>query len=1661
MTDEALAGFSAATRHWFEAVFSAPTAAQAGAWQAITRGEDTLVVAPTGSGKTLAAFLYALDQTLAPSGGSGTASGRGVVAEQDTDGAERERGVGVVYISPLKALGTDIERNLRSPLVGIARSAAQLGQATREVRVGVRTGDTPAAERRRQVSQPPDILITTPESLYLLLTSAARETLRDVHTVIIDEIHAVAGTKRGSHLAVSLARLDALQRDADEAARLSERGRRPQRIGLSATVRPVETVARFLGGAQPVTVVDPQARRDLELSVRVPVPDMTDLAGIPGQATGAEQRRNVTPRLDELADPRLAGVGRESDSGAGGADVEAGGRGSVEAEDADAGVVGERGPSLWPHIEAEIAQLVAAHTSTIVFTNSRGQAERLTARLNEAAVAEGGEEYARAHHGSVSKEQRATIEDALKSGELRCVVATSSLELGIDMGDVDLVIQVATPPSVASGLQRVGRAGHQVGEISRGVFFPTHRADVVGSAVIVHRMRAGLIEALAPPANPLDILAQQTVAAAAMDDLDVEEWFALLRTTLPFATLPRSLYEATLDMLAGRYPSDDFTELRPRLVWDRTAGVLSGRPGAQRLAVTSGGTIPDRGLFPVYLAGPGTEAAEAEAGTVVGGTAAGVGAGSGAGARRAPMRVGELDEEMVYESRAGDVIALGASSWRITEITHDRVSVIPAPGLPGKVPFWHGEGGGRGAELGEAVGQFVRELGALISSSRRDVGGETGAALGLADLDEYARQNLASYIAEQKAATGVLPSDRTLVIERFEDELGDWRIVLLSPYGLKVHAPWALAIGERVEERYGTAGDVQASDDGIVMRLPRTDEPPQIASLLTFDADEIEDIVVRRLGGSALFASRFRECAARALLLPRRYPGKRSPLWAQRRRGAQLLDVARQHSDFPIIFETLRECLHDVYDVGALARLLTRIAAREVSLLEVETRVASPFAQSLLFSYVGQFLYEGDQPLAERKAAVLALDPSLLDDLLGRARLRELFDADVIAQVAADLQRLSEQRRLPGSAESVADLLRLLGPLSADAIAARLTWDGAGAAGGGDEDPSGDTARAAAVRAWIEELVAAGRAVAVRLAGQEVVVAIEDAAQLRDVYGVVLPQGIARTFLEPAVAPLRGVVGRYARTHGPFTLEQAAADLGLAVGVVEHALMDLKDAARVTDGEFTPGVSGTEWVDARVLQTIRRRCLAALRAEVEPTSQRAYAKFLPTWHHLAAPGSGTDALLTAIDQLAGVALPASAWESLVLPARVADYAPHLLDAALSSGEVLVTGAGRLGGDDAWIAFHLAEAADLTLTEPDTAVAPGAQQAIAEVLAGGGGFRHAEIAAALAEAGVEANGEEITEALWALFFAGHVTNDSLAPIRSLLRRGGAYKAKAPAPVARNSLRRGAGRLRPARLGRGSLTTAAVRGAMTVASERAAGRWSLVRRGELEPAIRAAATAELMLDRHGVVTRGSLIREDVPGGFAALYRVLAAMEDAGAVRRGHFISHLGGAQFAAASTVDLLRETARELDDAEARAADSAQAGSEDAGPRVLALAASDPANAYGAALAWPEAISLDEDAARHRPARRAGGVVLLREGDLLSYVERGGKSLLVFRDDEASLADVGPAIASVVAAGALSRVTIETVAGLSIHARHPLPEAVKASLAQAGFTATPKGMRLRA
>jgi ATP-dependent Lhr-like helicase len=1513
-SSDPLAGFAPATRAWFSGAFAAPTPAQAGAWEAIRSGRHALVVAPTGSGKTLAAFLSALDTlTSTP------------------PPAERERRCRVLYVSPLKALAVDVERNLRSPLAGIRQAAHRLGLPEPSVEVGMRTGDTPADERRKFATRPPDILITTPESLFLLLTSRARESLAGVETVIVDEVHAVAATKRGAHLALSLERLDALLE------------RPAQRIGLSATVRPVEEVARFLGGAAETVVVKPPAEKTVEVSVVVPVEDMREL-GVPtaefeGSAAGAEPRT-----------------------------------------------------SIWPHVEERIVDLIDEHRSTIVFSNSRRLAERLTQRLNEVAYERTGEALpdagavqpaqilasgasrgapevlARAHHGSVSKEQRAIIEDELKTGRLRAVVATSSLELGIDMGAVDLVVQVESPPSVASGLQRIGRAGHQVGAVSRGVVFPKHRGDLVQTAVVAERMTAGQIEAIRIPRNPLDVLAQHIVSMTSMDEWSVDELLDLVRRAAPFASLPQSSYEAVLDMLSGRYPSDEFAELRPRLVWDRTAGTLSGRPGAQRLAVTSGGTIPDRGLFGVFLVG------------------------------EKASRVGELDEEMVYESRVGDVFTLGSSSWRIEEITHDRVLVSPAPGQPGRLPFWHGDSLGRPLELGRALGGFLRELARLDDTAARE-------RLQRAGLDEWAASNLLIYLDEQRAATTHVPDDRTIVVERFRDELGDWRLVVHSPFGAQVHAPWALALAGRLRERFGV--DVQAmhADDGIVLRLPDVDD---LGGPVTVNLDpaEVDALVTAEVGGSALFASRFRECAARALLLPRRDPGKRSPLWQQRQRSAHLLQVASGYASFPILLETMRECLQDVFDVPGLVELLTDIENRRVRVVEVETPMPSPFARSLLFGYVATFLYEGDSPLAERRAAALALDSTLLAELLGQADLRELLDAGAVETIEAELQRLTEDRRIR-DAEGAADALRMLGPLTTAEVIERSGPD-----------------HASAAPRWLAALEEARRAIRVRIAGTEHWAAIEDAGRLRDALGTPLPVGVPEAFTEPVKDPLGDLISRYARTHGPFPVADVAARFGLGTAVARATLARLAAAGRIVEGEFRPGGAGTEWCDAEVLRRLRRLSIARLRQEIEPVEPVALARFLPAWQHVGSDSlRGVDGVLRVVEQLQGAAVPASALERLVLPARVIGYSPAMLDELTAAGEVLWAGHGSLPGDDGWVSLHLPDTADLLLPtiDPDVAGEP-LHLAVLDALGDG----HALFFRQLSDRISATDDTALAAVIWDLVWAGRLTNDTIAPLRTLIGGRGAHRArKAPTPRARYG--------RPGRPALGKPAMPTRTGPPTVA-----GRWSLLPDRETDPTRRAQAAADALLDRHGVLTRGAVVAERTPGGFAAAYRMLAAFEEAGRCRRGYFVEGLGAAQFAIPGAVDRLRTI---------RPDEGRRPG------QALVLAATDPANPYGAALPWPDRP--EDVASGHKPGRKAGALVVLVDGALVLYVERGGKSLLTWPSDDGVLQPAVDALALAVREGALGKLTVERADGASV-LTSPLGQA----LAAAGFHATPRGLRLR-
>ncbi|HXB50219.1 MAG TPA: helicase-related protein, partial [Streptosporangiaceae bacterium] len=1216
---------------------------------------------------------------------------------------------------------------------------------------------------------------------------------------------------------------------------------------------------------------------------------------------------------------------------------------------------------------------------------------------------------------------RSQIEEALKNGTLPAVVATSSLELGIDMGAVDLVIQVESPPSVASGLQRTGRAGHHVGDESRGIFFPKYQGDLVQTAVVTQRMRAGQIEEVRMPRNPLDVLAQQIVAMTAMDDWEVGELEQVIRRAAPFGGLTRPVLNAVLDMLSGRYPSEDFAGLRPRLVWDRTTGVLTGRPGSQRLAVSNAGTIPDRGLFGVFLAGGQTDR-------------------SG----RHSRRVGELDEEMVYESRVGDVFVLGATSWRIEDITADQVLVSPAAGQPGRLPFWKGDAPGRPAELGAAIGAFCRELGAVPRS-------EAIARLHNGGLDELAAANLVSYLHQQREATGYLPDDRTLVLERFRDELGDWRLVLHSPYGAQLHAPWALAIAARLRDRYGGM-DVQAqhTDDGIVIRVPDADDPPP-AGIAMLDPEEVAQLVTAEVGTSALFASRFRECAARALLLPRRQPGRRTPLWQQRQRSAQLLAVASQYSTFPIALETMRECLQDVFDVPGLTALMRDIAARRVRLVEVETPTASPFSKSLLFRYVGAFMYEGDTPLAERRAQALALDSALLAELLGQAELRELLDPLVVDETEREFQRLAPGR-VCRDAEAVADMLRALGPLTIAEVA----------------DRSADPAQASS---WLVSLAAQRRVLELRIAGQQRWSAIEDAGRLRDALGVALPPGVPDAFTEPVPDPLRDLVLRYARTHGPFGAAAVAERYGLGVAVVAGALHRLTAEGALSEGDFQP-TAGIQWCEVGVLRLLRRRCLAKLRKEVEPVPPSAYAAFLPVWQRAdraAARGAGAsqaagtarpraaraDAVYEVIDQLAGAAVPASALETLVLPARVPGYSPALLDELTAAGEVVWAGAGALPGSDGWIVLAPAVAAPLLLPETAEITTTLVHEAVLEALAGGGALFFRTIAervqaARAAEAGRPAavSDRDVASAIWDLVWAGRLTNDTLAPLRTVLGSGRPVAADGDTGQRQAPARPGSVVSRRPHFGRGAMPSHT--GPPTVS-----GRWSALPLPARDPTRRLHAQALVLLERYGILIRGAAAAERIEGGFGALYPVLRALEDGGQCRRGYFVEGLGAAQFALAGAVDRMRamaEAARGPDPA-ADPWDTKAITSGAQGPNVTVLAAADPANAYGAALPWPDRPG--ETSGGHRPGRKAGALVVLADGDLVLYVERGGKTLLSWTSEPTLLEPASAALAAAVRAGALGRLTVERADGAEVY-DSPLAQALEA----AGFRPTPRGLRLR-
>ena len=1647
--------FHPVTAAWFKAVFDAPTAPQWMGWPVIARGENALILAPTGTGKTLAAFLWCLDRLMLqpphPSDKNkdvarvghplGSREQRSENRVQKTTGDERP-GCRIVYVSPLKALAVDVERNLRSPLAGMANMARRMGVAFREPLISVRTGDTPQRERARFARHPAEILITTPESLYLILTSHAAEALRTVDTVIVDEIHALVPTKRGAHLALTLERLQALT------------AKPLQRIGLSATQRPLEEVARFLGG------IEGDRRPESESASQQVSKSAEPFAAAGESATGnrttpasSEGAVLAAGRLRTAADPSTpsadAPVAQDDNSVFG----ETGGAAAllyrpvtivnaaapkqlklrIEVPVEDMARLGEMeeipsGPasqsprrvSIWNAIHPRLLEIIRERNSTILFVNARQTAERLAGALNDLA----GEPIARAHHGSLAAAQRAVIEEQLKAGQIRALCATSTLELGIDMGAVDLVIQIESPPSVASGMQRIGRAGHHVDAVSEGILFPKYRADLVACAAVTRAMHEGHIESTRYPRNPLDVLAQQLVAIVAAarpardarsakvrkasrraknlsgelkfdelhsaETLDAESQkpevsvdllFNLVRRAAPFGSLSRSAFEGVLDLLSGRYPSDEFAELRPRLTWDRVRNFVTARDGAARLAILNAGTIPDRGLYGVFLAF--TEGKS--------------------------VRVGELDEEMVFESHPNETFILGASTWRITDITHDRVLVTPAPGEPGKMPFWKGDGPGRPLEFGRRIGAMVRELRALPQAAALT------RLVNEHDLDPSAAENLLRFLADQADATGQIPDDRTIVVERCRDELGDWRVCVLTPFGSRIHIPWAMAVSARIRAAGGPEVETLWGDDGFVLRFSDTDEPPDTDWILVESAEAMQ-LVLRQLGSTALFAGRFREAAGRALLLPRRRADQRSPLWQLRKRSYDLLSVASRYPSFPLLLEAYRECLRDVFDMPALIETLRAIEQRQVRVHVVETRKPSPFAASLLFSYVANFMYEGDAPLAERRAQALTIDQEQLRELLGEADLRELLDADAIAEVEEAAQCLAENYRAR-SADGIHDLCLRLGDLSRDELGRRVV--------------------SLDLLTHVDRLIRSRRLLELRIAGEKRLIAAEDAARYRDGLGIPLPPGLATALLEPVAHPLLELVRRYARTHGPFTLREAADRFALDASAVENALRQLAHDGRVLEGGFRPGGLHREWCDAEILRQIRRKSLAKLRREVEPVEQHTLARFLTHWQGLMAPrragAAHLDALLDAIESLQGAPLPASLLETSILPARIADYAPAGLDTLIAAGEVAWAGVEPIGERDGRIALFLADKLPLLaqqrpLVEPLTK----AEEKLLAVLESTGAsfFDSLHVAAGGGYPG------ETIDALWSLVWRGLITNDSLHALRAYIAR----------PESARTPRR--------------YQTGAVFRSRRTTPPTAQGRWSLlplraadqsneaVRRATTE---RSHALALQLLNRYGVLLRESVAAENVPGGFSAVYDVLKALEESGRIRRGYFVGGLGATQFALPAAVDLLRQL---------RAEPPAEK------PEFVQLAATDPANPHGSVLRWPDLPVAEEDSesAPRILTRAAYAEVILRNGQLVAWLKRGNPNLLVFlpaEEPERSQAAAG--LAHFLCARGQERMRASSREGVLITTinGHPVAAHLMARfLMDAGFHPGPLGMHLR-
>jgi ATP-dependent Lhr-like helicase len=1488
--DEPLASFHPAVSGWFRDQFGAPSPPQALGWPSISAGKHTLILAPTGSGKTLAAFLWCLNHIIVEPG----------------------EGVQVLYVSPLKALNYDVEKNLDLPLSGIAAKAAELGLEIPDIRKAVRTGDTSSSDRGSMLRRPPQVLITTPESLYLLLTSQrARRMLAGVRYLIVDEIHAVAGTKRGVHLAVSIERLEHLVMSQESGASQGENGARGARlpassfvrIGLSATQRPLSEIASFLGGAgREVNIVDAGQRKELDLSVVSPVETFKDL---PDHSAW----NGVYQRLLEY-------IRR--------------------------GVDGRPPPK-----------------TTLVFVNNRGVAERVTANLNELA----GEEIARTHHGSLSKERRLEAEEALKRGQVPAIVATSSLELGIDMGSIDLVVQIGSPKAVSRGLQRIGRAGHRLDEVAVGRVLPVFRSDVLEATVTAREMRQARVEETRVPRNCLDVLAQQVCAMSAEGEWSGAGMFDVVRRAYPYQELTRAAFDSVLEMLSGRYPSHEFGELRPRIAWDRQNDKIRARDGSRMLAIINGGTIPDRGYYGVYLAD-------------------------------SMLKLGELDEEMVFESRVGQTFTLGNANWRIEAIGHDRVLVTPAPPGPAQLPFWHGEGPGRPFELGQTVGEVLAEAESRLADAPRALPAWLEAEFG---IDKPSAANLAEFLAEQRDALGALPNRKRIIIERFEDELGEPRVVVHSPFGERVNGALAFALSARIRESTGMTVEQLYTDDGIVFRFPAEAKPP--AGLLRqVSSANVDDLVVQEIGGSAMFGTVFRQNAARALLLPRQSPNRRTPLWLQRIKAADLLQVARKYESFPIVIETYRECLQEVLDVVHLRQVLEEIEAGQIEVLQVETPFASPFAAEMLFGFVMAFMYGTDAPRAERKSNLLSINRDLLAEVLDAQAMRELLEPAAIVQLEGRLQRTLPGWKAESSDELMEIFLRLV-DLSEAEVAERYEGEASAA---------------------LAELLRSGQVVPAPSAERRPSTAEPPEPGVEERFVAAEYASWFRAAREPSTQltePRSRLVRTYAANHGPF----AAVALERRYGFDPlPALKALQQQRVVARGAFTPGGSGEEWCLVENLRQLHRQSLAILREQIEPREPAQFAAFLADWQgvSLQPQRSGVAPLRKVMEQLQGVALPMEVWEPDILHRRLAGYQPSWLDQLCASGELVWLGSTSPGGGKGKIAFYFRDEMELLLPSegPPRSLSPNALR-VREWLRSRGASFMQDIAQ-----GTQLGLPHVYDALWELVWAGEATNDTFDPVRSPRRprrseqeaEAGSREVGRPIPGSRfpaAGFRRWSYRRDFRRPG-------------LPASQ---GRWSLFTPGGAASAEeQAEAYARQLLARYGVVAREMAFAEDGPAPWAAVYRVLKRLEALGQVRRGYFVKGLSGAQFALPDAIERLRQARTE---------------------GLLLLNATDPANPYGALL------PLDPD---RRVTRLATNYVAFEGGRPALAIEGLGRDLrpLSHRAEEA-LQLLPRLLDAPARVRRLRKLEVETWAGERISS-----SSIRRILEGLGFDAEPQVMRLR-